>query len=56
MSAPCLLFSDNIIEGTPNVACAKAGEGEDVFLYSLERGVFERSYEVRIFNKQQCCC
>ncbi|CDJ36672.1 CAMP-dependent protein kinase regulatory subunit, putative [Eimeria mitis] len=53
LSAPCLLFSDNIIEGTPNVACAKAGKGEDVFLYSLERTVFERSYEPLAIQRQR---
>ncbi|CDI73672.1 CAMP-dependent protein kinase regulatory subunit, putative [Eimeria praecox] len=53
LSAPCLLFSDDIIEGTANVTCAKAGEGEDVFLYSLERSVFERSYEPLAIQRQR---
>ncbi|CDJ50796.1 CAMP-dependent protein kinase regulatory subunit, putative [Eimeria brunetti] len=53
LSAPCLLFADNLVEGTPNVACAKAGTGGDVFLYSLERSVFERSYEPLAIQRQR---
>lgn len=45
------------MEGMPNTTCAKADQAEDVFLYSLDRSVFERSYEVRDSTKQlQCCC
>lgn len=47
LAAPCLLYSDNVVEGTPNKTLARAGNTRDVYLYELERSVFERSYEVR---------
>ncbi|CDJ66729.1 CAMP-dependent protein kinase regulatory subunit, putative [Eimeria necatrix] len=53
ISAPCLLYSEEIMEGMPNATCAKADQAEDVFLYSLDRSVFERSYERLAVQRQR---
>ncbi|OEH80348.1 CAMP-dependent protein kinase regulatory [Cyclospora cayetanensis] len=51
--APCMLYSENLVEGTPNKTCAKADSDEDVVMYTLDRAVFERSYERLLFQRQR---
>ncbi|KAL8453899.1 hypothetical protein Emed_000610 [Eimeria media] len=39
LSAPCLLYSENVLEGTPSETCAKASSNEDRLLEQREREV-----------------
>ncbi|KAL8272870.1 hypothetical protein Esti_003179 [Eimeria stiedai] len=53
LTAPCLLYSENVLGGTPSEACAKAGSDEDVSLYELDRSIFERSYKRLLVQRER---
>ncbi|KAL8429108.1 hypothetical protein Efla_003161 [Eimeria flavescens] len=53
LAGPCLLYSDNVIEGTPSETCAKADKSREVSLCALDRGVFARSYKRLLIQRQR---